>query len=455
MNLIPWRRNGHAPAERDMSFPVPFQEYVNLFYQGIGYPMAFPLAPQTMPGTPSETIDGGFAGLYQGAMRTNSIVSACLLTRQLHFQQARFKFRQRLPNGLPGNIFGTGELQILEEPWPKGSTSELLARMIQDTDLAGNFYAVRQGDRLVRLRPDWVNIVIGSNERNPDWEAGDPDTTLIGYQFNPGGLWSGRPASFYPPGQVAHWRPLPDPLAYYKGVSLLGAAVAEIQADQAMSQHRMKLMEQGATVNHVATIPATTVEAFEKWVEKLEQGHAGIANAYRTVYLGAGADMKAIGSDMQQLDFANVQAGGEARIAAALRVPAVILGIREGLAGSALNSGNYAATRRNFGDGVLRPLWESACAALAPVVNVPGSSELWYNDRDIPFLQEDLADRAKIQQSQSVTAQNLINSGFEPDAVIAAIAADDITLLKNNHTGLTSVQLQPPNSGGTITGGTV
>jgi hypothetical protein len=41
-----------------------------------------------------------------------------------------------------------------------------------------------------------------------------------------------------------------------------------------------------------------------------------------------------------------------------------------------------------------------------------------------------------------VSIQTLVNAGFEPDSVIAAVAARDMTLLK--HTGLLSVQLQDP-----------
>ena len=34
---------------------------------------------------------------------------------------------------------------------------------MQDYDLTGNFYGWRTGDGILRLRPDWVTIVLGSN----------------------------------------------------------------------------------------------------------------------------------------------------------------------------------------------------------------------------------------------------------------------------------------------------
>ena len=36
----------------------------------------------------------------------------------------------------------------------------MLSRMIRDADLAGNSHWVRQGGELVRLRPDWVDVMV-------------------------------------------------------------------------------------------------------------------------------------------------------------------------------------------------------------------------------------------------------------------------------------------------------
>ena len=37
----------------------------------------------------------------------------------------------------------------------------------------------------------------------------------------------------------------------------------------------------------------------------------------------------------------------------------------------------------------MRPLWRNVAGSLATVVNIPAGSVLWYDDRDIAFLQED------------------------------------------------------------------
>jgi hypothetical protein len=158
---------------------------------------------------------------------------------------------------------------------------------------------------------------------------------------------------------------------------------------------------------------------------------------------------------MQQMDFKAVQSAGETRIAAAARVPAVIAQISEGLQGSALNSGNYQAARRMFADGELRRLWRNAAGSLSKLVTVPRNADLWYDDRDIAFLKEDLKDVAEVQQMEAAAMTSAMNAGWEPESIKAWIASNDVKELK--HTGLIPVQLQPktpdPPTGGTSTNG--
>ena len=438
MKLVPWRRAEPAvEGERDLSFALPFQDWIDQFtYNGNVYPLPI---QQTLIGR-NEEIGGDYSGLVQGAYRANGVVFACMAARMLHFAQARFQFQQ-MRNGKPGDLFGTPDLGILETPWPNGTTADLLARMIQDADLAGNSYIVRQGNRLARLRPDWTNILLVSSTNRENWVPGDPDTEVAGYVYKPGGLRSSVPAMRFLPEQVAHFAPYPDPQAIYRGMSWLTPLIREIQADQAMTAHRLKFMENGATVNMVVKLPADTLDKFNAWVSRLEEGHKGLANAYRTMYLGQGADATAVGANMEQIDFKAVQGAGEVRIATAARVPPTLLGISEGLQGSTLNAGNYQIVIRRFTDEVLRYLWMQAAGALATLLPAQGGARLWYDDCDIAFLKEDVKDAAEIASTEAQTIHTLISAGFEPDSVVAAISSGDWSLLA--HSGLYSVQLQP------------
>jgi hypothetical protein len=78
------------------------------------------------------------------------------------------------------------------------------------------------------------------------------------------------------------------------------------------------------------------------------------------------------------------------------------------------------------------------------LVAPPTGARLWYDDRDIPFLREDVKDQAEILAADASTTRQLVDAGFDPDAVVDAVAANDLGRLRGKHSNLYSVQLQPP-----------
>jgi hypothetical protein len=159
-----------------------------------------------------------------------------------------------------------------------------------------------------------------------------------------------------------------------------------------------------------------------------------------------GVDATVVGSDLQQLDFKVVQGAGETRIAAAAGTPPSVVGLSEGLQGSALNEGNFGMAMRNFADLTMRPLWRNAAGSLERIITPPSDSRLWYDDRDIPALKDDIKDAAVVQLSQAQALRQLLDGGWQADAALDAIVSSDMMRLKGQHTGLFSVQLQAPGS---------
>lgn len=175
----------------------------------------------------------------------------------------------------------------------------------------------------------------------------------------------------------------------------------------------------------------------------IEEEHRGRWNAYKTMFLGGGADPVAIGKDFQQLDFAKTQGKGESRLAAAAGVPPSWVGFSEGLEGSSLNAGNFTAARRRFGDGTMHHLWGAAASALEVLLRKPDDgAQLWHDVRSVPFLHDDAKEHAETQAKQAATIRQLIEAGFTPDSAVRAVMQSDYSLLE--HTGLVSVQLQKP-----------
>lgn len=382
-----------------------------------------------------EDIENSFVAYIQQGYKANGVIFATIQARVLLFSEARFQW-QPLNNGRPGRPFGNRDLEILEYPWPNGTTGELLARMEQDVSLAGNFYCVRDGDQLRRLRPDWVSIVLSA----PADKAVHSD--IVGYIYTPGGRYSGVEPETYLPDEICHWSPIPDPEAQYRGMSWLTPMAREIQADGAATLHKLKFFHNGASPQIVFKVPAgITSEQFKDYVSDTNDATTGVENAYKNLFVGGGADATVVGTDLRQLEFSATQGHGETRICAAGRVPPIIVGMSEGL--QAATYSNYGQARRAFGDHWARPQWRSACAALEGLLKVPnGPVRLWYDDRDIAFLREDQRDAAEIQQIKATTITQYVREGFTPESAVAAVDADDRALLV--HTGLVSVQLQPP-----------
>ena len=236
------------------NFPISLDQLAGYFsYNNNLYPYGI---NQTYANSAEQPIGSDFSGLVNGAYKSNGVVFACMVARQLLFSEARFQFRQ-LRNGRPGPLFGGPRLAILEQPGgPRSSqtTGDLLARMIADADLSGNWFGLRDGDRVQRLRPDWVDIALTSGSGMED--AGLMyDAEVVGYLYHPGGRNSEYDPVPFLADEIAHFAPLPDPIARFRGMSWLTPVVREIMADSAATTHKGKFFEQGATSNAIVKVP--------------------------------------------------------------------------------------------------------------------------------------------------------------------------------------------------------
>jgi phage portal protein BeeE len=395
---------------------------------GTTYPLSL---QQTLLGREEGPVPG-YSGLVSWAYETNAVVYAVEQVRVQLFAEASFRWRWRGS----GKYFGNADLDILRRPWLNGTTGDLLTRMLLDADLSGDAFVLRSGAPpvLTRLRPDWVTVI---TDRNP-WVAG---AEVVSYAYQPGGPAGGATPVSYDVSQVAHFAPSPDPLSPKRGMSWLTPVIREISADIGMTEHKRSFLVNGATPNLVVSLdPTISKAAYDQWVATFKEGHRGTRNAYETMFLGGGAKAEVVGKDLQQLDFKLVQGAGETRIAAAAGVPPVIVGLSEGL--QAATYSNYGQARRRFADGTMRPLWRNLCGSLETILRRPSGADLAIDDTDIAFLKDDMKDRAEIQSTNASAIGQLVKDGFTPESAVLAITTNDLTNLV--HTGLYSVQLQPP-----------
>lgn len=399
-----------------------FDEYVALLQQ-------YPVRPITTYNTTTEEVAHDYATHIQNVLKRNGPIFALIAFRTDLFSQVRWAFRQRR-NGKPGDIFSNPTLDVLN------NDPIINKMMVIDNDLAGNFYGYRDLDRVTRLRPDWVQLAYDRPIER--WDA-----RLAAILYYEGGLLGKEPddAIKFFPEDVIHWYDRPDPEHRGLGMSWITPIVREIAADNAATTHKLKFFENGATPNLVLKFPENiTPAAVKEFKEDFDAENVGIRNAYKNLWLGGGADATVIGADLKQLEFSVTQGKGESRLASEARVPAVLVGFSEGL--QAATYSNFGSARRLAADGLLHPLWVSAAGAIGRVIQPPGGSEFWYDAYDIPFLREDKADEANIRSTDAQTIRTLVDAGYEPESILPAIQAGDWSLLV--HSGLYSVQLQPP-----------
>ena len=442
MRLIDRLRSTPQP-ERSYSNGLTFEDVLTMFsfngnvYQGMASPLK----------APGQAVAANFSGYVKGVYNSSGIVAAAITARALLLSQLRFQWRSVL-QGEVGRLFGSADLAVLERPGDL-TRAELLYAAEQHNSLSGNAFIYRNGGQLRLLRPDWVTIVFGSRENDVD-PTTSLDAELVGYTYQPGGVTAKTDPVFLAPSQVAHWKPEPDPLFWWRGQSWVGSVLSEITTDRQATEFKSKFFANAATPQLIVTLdPHTTQQQASDVAGVINQRHEGSGNAYKTLVLGGGADVTVAGSNLQQLDLKTTQGVDETRIALRSRVPATVLGISEGLAGSALNAGNYSQTRRLWSDAWFTPTAQNLCAALERILTIPPTipCELSFDPSQVMFLQEDRKDEADIRATQASSMRQLVEAGYEPSTVTKFIQTGDSTVLQ--HTGVFSVQLQAPTNGET------
>jgi hypothetical protein len=379
-----------------------------------------------------------------GIVESNSVVFAVESRRLNVFAEARFQFQQ-MRDGRPGDLFGTAALGVLEAPWAGATTRDLLVAAELDVATSGNSYWAEDPDDdayLLRLDPACVKILTEA--------AIDPVTglrvaeRLVGYAHVTDG--DRRRVTIYAPDEIAHFKPIPHPSnPQFLGMSWLNPCLPDVDADRMMTQHRATSLRTGGQLGYVVSLDASiSPDEFDDFVEAFRADHEGPENSGKTLFLGGGADVKTVGQTFADLALKAEQGAGETRIAACGGVHPVVAGLSEGMQGSSLNAGNYDSAKRSFGDITMRPAWGAFAGAFASLIPPPPGSRLWYDDRDIPFLRQDITAQADVLAKEATTVRQLIDAGYDPDAVIAAVRAGDLGRLLGEHSGWYSVQLQQP-----------
>ena len=407
----------------------------------------------TLGGSSPSTADGSFMSMVERVHRESSPVSAAVLTRSLLVSQMSFAWGNDRP-GPANDLTVSAALDVVQNPG--GQTRQnFLMRLEQDVSYGGNAYVVRRkNDKVTRRLDPSRCFLMFSSDSDPLWDAAadaytvpyDATVRSLVYDASPANRNATREdlEAFFP-GEFAHWAPEPDPLHWWRGASWMASLVDDVAIDGQIKDHTKKYFRNAATPNLVMLMePTKTAAEIQAFADVFNAQFAGVENAGKNWFLGGGTDVKAVGSDMSKLGLKDLQGATETRVAMRSRVPAVILGAREGLSGSSLNTGNYGAARRLLSDGWFAPHVDGLCAALQSLIppdRVPAGKRLTYDRGAVLFLQEDRSDEAEISQQIASAIRVLVDAGYDPEAAVATLAPQWAGRL--SHTGNVSVQLQP------------
>ena len=377
----------------------------------------------TYGGPDREAVLPQWAAWAQQANASSAVVFAALYVRMNLFSEATLQLQAKDDKHLWGR---DTVLSKVEEPWPRATTRDLLARMEQDASIVGNAFiwdAPGEG-RLVRLRPDWTTIVTELVQV----PGGGQYRDVVGYYVEPpkSVLDQGK-GQFYPAAEVCHWAPLADTQADFKGMSWLTPAYRDVQGDDGMTQYKIKYLDNAATPNilikYQQKLSPGTVDALR---ERMAARYGGAQNAFKTVILDQGADLTVVGSSLSQMDFANVMQAGTERILADSMVPAVLVGL-EPLRGAGRG---YQESLRKFIDFWARPQWRSVCGALSQIVDVPPGNRLWFDTGDIAALQDGEMERGQTALVKSQALLALRQAGYSRESGVQFINSGDVAVLQ-------------------------
>lgn len=370
----------------------------------------------------NESVMPQMTAWAQSANGNSAIVFAAILVRMALFSEITFQYQAKDDK----HLFGNQSLGILEEPWPGGTTRDLLARMEQDVSLAGQAYVWNAPgeDRLVRLRPDWTTIV----SELVQVAGGGQYRRKVGYWVEPPRTVLGQgQGQFYPADEVAHWAPIPDPCADFRGMSWLTPAYRDVLGDDGMSQYKIKYLENSASPNllikYAQKLAPGTVDAVR---DRMHARYGGVNNSFKTLVLDQGADVTVIGNSLQQMDFSNVSAVGTERILADAGVPGVLVGL-EPLRGAGRG---FQESVQKFANLWARPQWRSVCGVLSQFLDVPSGNRLWFDTGDIAALQDGEMERGQAALVRAQALLALYQAGYDRLSAVAAVNAMDLTQLK-------------------------
>jgi HK97 family phage portal protein len=342
--------------------------------------------------------DPTFRMLVREGYRANGVVFACIFELSLAFQEAKLRVCRETDNGGRNPLPKHPMNMLLRRPNPQMSMSDMLSLTMTYMAIGGDAYWYK-----VRSRARKVVELVPLSDAQIEPQPGR--ALLVDHYHQ---LLENGETEDIPREDIVHFRWTHDPLSPWKGLAPLMAVAREVDTDNEATRYLKALLENDAIPRLALVIPADAVGVDTDRIQKEWQEKRSGHNRGGTAILEGGVDIKRVGMDLQELAFEALRRVPEARICAALRTPAMLVGVNVGLERSTFS--NMQECRVYFVEGTMCRFWHMAGETITASLLVPdfGANE----DEVAAFDQSTVAALRENQDTKRQWVNLAITGGY-------------------------------------------
>lgn len=310
--------------------------------------MAFPLMPKWAV---YSFMQPTFKALAREGYQANAIVFACISTHAFAFPEPPLRVWRNSTSGGREVVAGHPIEVLFDKPNEDMGGARFWQYVILYMAIGGNCYGYKvrsQAKKVVELVPlndSQIRPVAGGDKLISHYEIIDDSGQLTDEQKR------------IPKEDIIHFMWLPDPLQPWRGQSPLKSAASDIDTDNELDRYIFSLLKNLAVPPMALKFPGVLGDDVFNRLRNQWEDHYGGENRGKPALLEAGVDVEKIGFDLNQLAFEALRNVPEARISAALRVPAVIVGLLVGLQNATYS--NVQGMHLYYTQRTLVPLWRA------------------------------------------------------------------------------------------------
>lgn len=345
--------------------------------------------------------------IVKNGVKGNSAVWACLSALAFGFSEPPLMVWTETKDGLQA-LPDSPVRALLKRPNPDQGEAEFHQYCVMYCAAGGNVYIWKQRGRNGRPVALWP---FHDGQMKPVPGRNTEDGMVAYYVLDIGNGVSANPFNVnrfddmggiaIPKNDIVHWKWLPDLEQPWLGMGAIAGAAGDISTDSEIRQYVYSLLKNDAAPAVVVTL----VEGEEADDEKIKRLQAqwvqkyGGNNRGAPAFLEAGMTVNQLSMNLQQLSYEALHNIPESRIAAAFKVPAMMIGLNVGLQRSTFT--NYPEARQAFTEDTLAVLWRGLESELeASLVDDFGGDIILRHDLKMVRALQD--DREKLwQQAQS------------------------------------------------------